>query len=95
MEAPTINEMQDWSQKILEGIRATEENIEKTRDQVKKLKLNLKKFQVTSGIWGAVAALVIVAIIMTGSMFSSTKNESEEKQVYSQINKVFDSRFPE
>lgn len=95
MEAPTTNEMKDWSKKILEEIQNTRDNLENTRCQVKGLKLSLKKFQILSGIWGAVAALVIIAIIMTSSIFSNSYTQNEEQQISSHLIKSSIYRIPE
>jgi len=95
MEAPTTNEMKDWSKKILEEIQNTRDNLENTRCQVKGLKLSLKKFQILSGIWGAVAALVIIAIIMTSSIFSNSYTQNEEQQISSHFIKSSIYRIPE
>lgn len=65
METPTDNEMKEWSEKILEEIQNTKINLENTKRQVKNLKSSLKNFHIASGIWGAVAALVIITIIFT------------------------------
>jgi len=92
MEAPSNIEMQEWSEKILEEVQNTQKNLEKTRNQAQHLKSNLKKFQMMSGIWGGVAALIIMAAILTGSIFKE-KNEPVERNLVEHV--IIITAYPE